>query len=382
MKRKAIYTREDVDLLTKNGLEWNFHDENTQEHLHILHPYPAKFIPQIPRKIIETWTTKGELVYDPFVGCGTTLIEASLLGRPSIGTDNNSVAVLISNAKTANYTTDHIDNLRDFFSKLDKVLPNTKPQRDLVPKSKNLFYWFSEEVLDRLSSLKSLIIANPEPVQSMLLTVFSSIIVRVSYQDSDTRYAKIERIVKPTDIDKAFKNKLNEVLERLPDIIVPGRSPVSVHHADARNVSFIKSKTVSLIATSPPYLNAYDYHKYHRQRIHWIDGNVEFARDLEIGSHDEFTRQNATPDQYFIDMDACFSEWARLLRKGGRCVIVIGDAIVSKKPVYVADTFVDLLERRGIYLEKRWIRELHSTKRAFNVKNSRITHEHILLFKK
>src|SRR5438093_3883251 len=77
MQRKAIYTREDTGVLTKNGRGWNFHDAETQEHLHVLHPYPAKFIPQIPRKAIATWTAKGELVYDPFVGCGTTLLEAS-----------------------------------------------------------------------------------------------------------------------------------------------------------------------------------------------------------------------------------------------------------------------------------------------------------------
>jgi len=78
--KKAIYTKENEKVLTKNGEDWNFHEAETQEHLHSLHPYPAKFIPQIPRKAIETWTTKGDLIYDPFVGCGTTLLEASLRG--------------------------------------------------------------------------------------------------------------------------------------------------------------------------------------------------------------------------------------------------------------------------------------------------------------
>jgi DNA modification methylase len=382
MQRKAIYTRENEKVLTKNGRGWNFHDAKTQEHLHTLHPYPAKFIPQIPRKAIKTWSAKGELVYDPFAGCGTTLLEASLLGRPSVGTDNNSVAILVSRAKTAKYSPATIDALRAFSSRLDRVLPKTKTQRKLIPNNKNFLYWFSEDVLDRLSALKSLILAEPKPVRTMLMAVFSSIIVRVSYQDSDTRYAKIERIVKPADVDRTFKVKLADVLSRLPETVTPGRAPVSVKQADARNVPFIKPGSVSLIVTSPPYLNAYDYHKYHRQRIHWIDGSVEYSRDIEIGSHDEFTKPNATPEQYFIDMDSCFSEWARVLRTGGRCFVVIGDAIVTKHPVHVADRFVDLLEQHGVLLEERWIRELHSTKRAFNVRNSRISHEHVLLFRK
>jgi len=382
MQRKAIYTRANARALTRNGRGWNFHDANTQEHLHTLHPYPAKFIPQIPRKAIETWSAKGELVYDPFVGCGTTLLEASLLSRPSIGTDNNPVAILVSRAKTATYEPDVIDTLHDFTSGLDRLLNGKRPKRDLIPDNKNLAYWFSEEVLDRLSVLKGLILKQNEPLQTLLMAVFSAIIVRVSFQDSDTRYARIDRRVTPEDVDRSFRTKLEEVLLDLPAVMVPGRSVVSVHQADARSVPFIKSATVSLIVTSPPYLNAYDYHKYHRQRIHWIDGSVEFARDLEIGSHDEFTKPNATPHQFFADMDDCFAEWARVLRNDGRCLILIGDAIVSKRPVHVADRFVDMLEKRGLRLEDRWIRELHSTKRAFNVRNSRISHEHMLLFRK
>ncbi len=380
MQRQAIYTRENADVLTENGREWNFHDAETQEHLHTLHPYPAKFIPQIPRKAIKTWTIKGDLVYDPFAGCGTALLEASLLGRPSIGTDNNAVAILVSRAKTANYSSTDVSAIRAFMSDFDRTPLNAKPRRELIPNNKNFLYWFSEDVLDRLSVLKGLILATAEPVRTMLLAVFSSIIVRVSYQDSDTRYAKIEKTIRPTNVDKVFKAKLAEVLKRLQEIILSDRAPVIIHQADARSVPFIGSGSVSLIITSPPYLNAYDYHKYHRQRIHWIEGDVECARDIEIGSHDEFTKPKATPEKYFSDMDACFGEWARVMRRGGRCVLVIGDAIVSKQAVRVGDTFVDLMERRGFLIEARWIRKLHSTKRAFNVRNSRISSEHVLLF--
>lgn len=380
MQRKAIYTTKREDVLINNGKEWNFHGEETQEHLHTLHPYPAKFIPQIPRMAIERWTRKGDLVYDPFVGCGTTLLEASLLGRPSIGSDNNPVAILISRAKSAIYNHTDVAILRDFVSEVTYTLPNTQPHQELIPNNKNFLYWFSKDILNRLSSLKWLILKKPEPVQTMLQAIFSSIIVRVSFQDSDTRYAKIEKSINSSDVDRIFINKLEDVLSRLPGIIVPKRASASVHLADARHVPFVKSNSVSLIVTSPPYLNAYDYHKYHRQRIHWIDGNVEHARDIEIGSHDEFTKPRAKPDQYFIDMNDCFSEWARVLKRKGKCLILIGDAIVNKEPVAVGDRFIELLRKHELYLEKHWIRTLQPTKRSFNVRNSRISHEHVLLF--
>jgi len=198
MQRKAIYSksRNANDVVTE-GQEWNFHDANTAEFLHSLHPYPAKFIPQIPRKAIETWTEPGELVCDPFCGCGTTLLEASLLGRPSVGVDNNAVAVLVSKAKTALYTTSDLKAGRKFASSLESRLASVQPKKELIPDNPNFLYWFGTEVLQRLSAIKSLILEENEPLHTLLLAAFSSIIVRVSYQDSDTRYARITRVDNP-----------------------------------------------------------------------------------------------------------------------------------------------------------------------------------------
>jgi site-specific DNA-methyltransferase (cytosine-N4-specific) len=379
--RKAIYTREDEDALILAGEHWNFHEEETKEHLHSLHPYPAKFIPQIPRRSIELWTAPGDLVYDPFNGCGTTVFEASLAGRRGIGTDNNAVAILASRAKTAIYSKTDLDALNSFAASTAGGLGFAPPRPDLIPTNKNFHYWFDPVTIERLASLKGLILAESDPVRTLLMAVFSSIVVRVSYQDSDTRYSRKLREVAVSEVDSAFRSRLVDTISRIPNAMVEGRGTVDVVQADSRSVPFIRTKSVTLIVTSPPYLNAYDYHKYHRQRLHWIGGDesVEFARDREIGSHDEFTRNNATPDGYFTDMDACFAEWARVLKKGGRCLIVVGDAIVSKQAVHVGDRFVDLLTARGLVEERRWIRTLHSTKRAFNVKNSRISHEHVLL---
>lgn len=382
--RKAIYTREDEDALILGGEEWNFHEDETKEHLHSLHPYPAKFIPQIPRRAIELWTTPGDLVYDPFNGCGTTVFEASLAGRRGVGTDNNAVAILASRAKTAIYSKADLETLNAFAERTAGGLDFAPPRPDLIPTNKNFHYWFDPVTVERLAALKGLILAEKDPVRTLLMAVFSSIIVRVSYQDSDTRYSRKLREVTADEVDAALRSRLADTISRIPDAMINGRGSVDVIQADSRSVPFIETGSVSLIVTSPPYLNAYDYHKYHRQRLHWIGGDesVAFARDLEIGSHDEFTRNNATPDRYFDDMNACFSEWARVLKKGGHCLIVVGDAIVSKQAIHVGDRFIDLLREQGLLEEKRWIRTLHSTKRAFNVKNSRISHEHVLLFGK
>src|SRR5262249_40173889 len=67
---------------------------------HNLYRYPARFSPYFVRAAIERFTKPGDLVLDPFVGGGTTLVEASALGRQAVGIDVNSLALFISKAKT------------------------------------------------------------------------------------------------------------------------------------------------------------------------------------------------------------------------------------------------------------------------------------------
>jgi DNA modification methylase len=379
--RQAIYTKGNLDALIESGQEWNFHQADTGEHLHSLHPYPAKFIPQIPRTAIERWTEPGGVVYDPFCGCGTTLLEASLLGRPSIGVDNNAVAVLVSRAKTAVYNKRDVARLVEIAAELKALPHSARARRDLIPQNENFHYWFDEAVVHRLSVIKGCMLEVDEPLQTLLLAIFSSVIVRVSFQDSDTRYAKISRTVVPADVDRAIRSKLEEVVQRLGEIPKAKRARVTIHQADTRQTPFIKDDSVDLIVTSPPYLNAYDYHKYHRQRLHWLGGDIAFARDVEIGKHDDFTRPRATPDKYFEDMSACFGEWQRVLRKNAKCLILIGDAIVTKEAVPVGDRFISLLTDRSLKLQKHWIREVLSTRKAFNGQ-ARMSHEHVMLFQK
>lgn len=77
------------------------HDKNPVTGLtHIFYRYPARFSPSFARNAIESLTRPGDIVYDPFMGGGTTLVEAMYLSRKAIGTDLNSLAVFVSKAKT------------------------------------------------------------------------------------------------------------------------------------------------------------------------------------------------------------------------------------------------------------------------------------------
>src|SRR5690242_19361578 len=82
-------------------LNCDFHDSDTGYLTHALHPYPAKYIPQIPAALIQRLSKPGETVADIFCGSGTTLVEAMLNGRNAVGIDANPLACLIAQAKTA-----------------------------------------------------------------------------------------------------------------------------------------------------------------------------------------------------------------------------------------------------------------------------------------
>src|SRR5439155_27266760 len=68
-------------------IDWDFRDAKTAYLTHGLHPYPAKFIPQIPNALIQEFSSVGDTVGDIFCGSGTTLVEGLLLKRDVVGID-------------------------------------------------------------------------------------------------------------------------------------------------------------------------------------------------------------------------------------------------------------------------------------------------------
>src|SRR5205823_6752874 len=82
------------------ALDWELITARTVYYTHGYHPYSAKYIPQIPNRLISIFSEKNDLILDNFVGSGTTLVESKVLGRNAIGVDINPLACLISKVKT------------------------------------------------------------------------------------------------------------------------------------------------------------------------------------------------------------------------------------------------------------------------------------------
>jgi DNA methylase len=71
-----------------------------QGYTHTFYRYPAGFSPKFTRAAIETFSKPGDVVLDPFMGGGTTLVEALATGRDAIGSDINSLAHFVTRVKT------------------------------------------------------------------------------------------------------------------------------------------------------------------------------------------------------------------------------------------------------------------------------------------
>lgn len=139
---------------------WSFKDATRTETsylTHSYHRYPAKFIPQLASRVIKENSHAGDLVCDPFMGSGTTLVEAIVNGRRAYGTDINPVAVLIARAKTSPIDPSLLRHEADLvFSYLKAALQKEKGQTPSplrLSDSFSLFHSFNLESLNWLSQI-------------------------------------------------------------------------------------------------------------------------------------------------------------------------------------------------------------------------------------
>jgi site-specific DNA-methyltransferase (cytosine-N4-specific) len=207
-------------------LDWDFVDAKTNYLTHGLHPYPAKFIPQIPNALIQELSSVGEVVADIFCGSGTTLVEALTLKRHAVGVDANPLACLITEAKTTPLHPDDVSVLRELIVEsgtLGEQIEGSTEQGRLftvaelakgaIPDADAIQFWFEPFVIEELGQIRSWTNRLQSPAARTLARVaMSSIIVAVSRQDSDTRYVRRQKNIKPGDVLKRFSRALQDAV--------------------------------------------------------------------------------------------------------------------------------------------------------------------------
>jgi site-specific DNA-methyltransferase (cytosine-N4-specific) len=362
---------------------------------HNFHPYPAKFVPQIAAAAIQKFSSPGDTVVDTFCGSGTTLVEASLQGRPSYGSDTNPIACMVASAKTARLTDDNVTCLREHLRALQNKyfeestagafgLSITETE---IPTFRNRDHWFEKNVQRELTAiLKSARELQPDQVRNFALTAFSSILVRVSNQESETRWAAVKKSIAPGEVTRLYVNKLEDMLER--SILYRGLASAEVHVtiADARKLDYLGDERANLMVTSPPYMNSFDYYLYHKLRFFWLGFDNKLAQSLEIGSRNRHCDQKEDISSYFASIGESLAEMHRVLRRNGHLVILMGDAVYRGQFVDMGKSTTALAENSGFRLVETFHFDQRKYSRAFP-RFARLSHQftklsHLIVFRR
>ncbi len=271
----------------KNKLDWNFIKENTREYTHIYHDYPARMIPQIPRKLLNMFhENENNLLYDPYCGSGSSLVEGLLAGLNVIGTDINPLAKLISEAKT-DYSINplHLENEINNFVDFTLGISNKNIEPVIIDKD-NLSFWFKENAIKALSY----IIGYINTVENISIKNFFKVAASETIRESSNtkkgefklnRYSneKLQnhnpyafKIMK----EKLFRN-LNGYKEFYREMVEKECHPVSrVYTLNTEHKipeDMIKANSVDIVITSPPYGDSHTtvaYGQYTRFSSEWL----------------------------------------------------------------------------------------------------------------
>jgi hypothetical protein len=390
---------------------------------HGYHRYPAKFIPQLVRRVIERYSTQGDLVGDLFLGSATTGIEALRAGRYFYGSDIHPVALLISQAKCT-----PIDPaiLLVAWEELDSQLNNV-PQvsRRVLTAEEETYaraidiahattddrfaYWFPTAHREALRHILHYICAMlEEQIRTFFLCAFSNILRNCSIWLSGSTKPQKDFQKKLGDPVEEFRKQVQSMLKRnrlywedlqrvvfQPQEIV-GRS--TIVSADVRALP-LPNEALDLLVTSPPYATCYEYSEMHQLTQLWFEKYGIFSEHCSdysyIGTKGISRRVasmqtvvqstgSASADEalqqlqnlaggiitskirhevralhyYFQDMKAALLECARVVVRGKRLVLIIGDSYRRGITIPTSDALCEMAVTVGLELEQKIVRRI------------------------
>ena len=310
--RSEDYLQKMIGVLSQ---DLNFQRKDSGNAPHNFHPFPAKFPPQLPRKFIKELTSSNDVILDPMVGSGTTILEASLLGRRGIGFDIDPLALLISQVKVKRLDKYQLNQVGDEIIK--RALTSVAQKTEILmselenrwdPKTKEFInYWFALETqIELLALINEIEKITDDAIKSFLTLVFSSVIitksggVSYSFDLAHTRPHRAKVVIsqhgemllghnlkgksspriklltkKLRSPITEFKKKLENNLRGLLEPAMFDETCPSIKHGDAQDLP-LDCESIDLIITSPPYAsNAIDYMRAHKFSLVWLNFEID-----------------------------------------------------------------------------------------------------------
>ena len=141
--KEQIIEVESLPIDIQSGATYSIKQANPNSYTHGMFKYPCKFIPEIPRWGIRSFLPgKSGVIFDPFSGSGTTLLEANVNGMDAYGTEIDDIAKLIIKVKTTVLSLAQIELLEQCYSEIMDIIFQ-KDANCFRPEIANLEHWFS-----------------------------------------------------------------------------------------------------------------------------------------------------------------------------------------------------------------------------------------------
>jgi DNA methylase len=345
----ALYADIDLDL---SWSERDLPERERTKHVHRLHPYLGKFIPQLVEVLLRRYVPVGGRVLDPFAGSGTTLVQGLESGYDSVGVDIAAFNCLLMEVKTRRYDLFRLESeLRDVVRRLDGLCGEEAATGYLAD-------WFApraaaellafRDVTDEYEHGDALRVVLARAARSARRTTHFDLEFPRAPQTEPYWCHKHKRICRPVERSQHFLRRYAlDTLQRIKEfarVRARGRDALVVH-GDARKVA-LKGDFDALI-TSPPYPGLIDYHEQHRYAYELLA--LEDLRGLELGAAEQGSGAAALA-AYVDGVAAVLVRGKEALRAGAPVLIVVNDR---------RDLYPEILGQAGLRLQERLRRHVN-----------------------
>lgn len=330
----SVTPETDINSLNLNWREQDLPERVRTKHVHRLHPYLGKFIPQLAEIFLRKF--KPRLVCDPFCGSGTTLVEATALGINSIGCDISEFNCILSRVKTAKYDIRLLEReIRDILTKINMHMEGELFSLESSFSDNHSEYlkkWFHPNALQQLLRYHSLIcdyhyqdalkVILSRAARSSRLTTHFELDWPKKPQTEPYNCFKHGRICQPTENALQFLNRYSlDTLKRIKEYTeIRKDADAQIIYGDAQNVDF--PKQIDLVLTSPPYVGIIDYHEQHRYAYELL--GLKWQAEQEIGA--AFKGNSKTAQKNYIEQILeVFYHLQTYLTKDAKLVIIAND---------------------------------------------------------
>jgi SAM-dependent methyltransferase len=343
-----------------------------------IHPFPARMAPEIVFKELEELASPG-IVLDPMSGSGTVLRAASECGHQAVGFDLDPLAVLMARVWTSPLNVTGLPKAAERLVQTAKLLDDEYLPwiDDCQDTSKYIKFWFRRKQVRALRCLSFLLATKSGALADAMKIALSRIIItkeRGASVARDTSHSRPHRVFFENDYDvyDGFLQSARRLAARLTPEKILGS--VVVKRGDARHLTSLSPNSVDVIITSPPYLNAIDYLRGHRLSLVWLGYTLSQIRALrshsigaENGTAGRFptstldrllqeagdveklpSRELGMVRRYAEDVSGFMKELARVAKKGGRVLLVVGNSCLKGVPISNADINVEAAKLAGL----------------------------------